>query len=164
MEPQAIGSGAKLELCLFELEGTRYGVPLSDVQEFVRMPALTPLPNAPLVIAGVMNLRGQAIPVVDLRSRFGLKIKQAELSDYLLIVRAASRVVGLWVDGAVGPWEVPAEWITSADSLLESTGYIAGVALLPDGLVLIHDLATLLADAERYSLDIAMAPLEEGQP
>lgn len=162
MEPHVMVIGAKSALCLFDLGNSRYGVPLSDVQEFVRMPALTPLPNAPVVIAGVTNLHGRVIPVVDLRSRFNIAIKQAELSDYLLIVRTANSVVGLWVDGATGTCDVPAEWITSADTLLDNTGYITGVAKLPDGLVLIHDLATLLAESECMSLDIAMSAAEQG--
>lgn len=153
---------AKTALCVFELDGTRYSVPLAAVQEFVRMPALTVLPDAPVVIAGVINLRGQAIAVVDLRRRFNMPVRQAALSDYLVIVYAANRLVGLWVDGASGICEVPAEWITNTDNLLDNTvlntpGYIAGVAKLPDGLVLIHDLSRLLADSERLRLDSALA-------
>lgn len=161
MDTQATRVGAKLELCLFALGDTRYGVPLSAVQEFVRMPALTPLPNAPVVIPGVINLRGRAVPVVDLRTRFQLKVKEAELSDYLLVVHTASRVVGLWVDHAIGTCEVPAEWVTDASSLIENSGYISAVGKLPDGLVLIHDLTRLLAESERDSLDSALAATEQ---
>ena len=80
------------EVLVFEVEGQRYGLPTADVRELVRAVTITPLPNAPAVIEGVVNVRGRVLPVLDMRARFRLPARlsiRPTTSSWLPPVRAA---------------------------------------------------------------------------
>ncbi len=148
------------DLLTFDLGSQRCAVALADVVEVVRMVAMSHLPDAPPLVEGIINLRGQVVPVLDLRARFGLASKAVDLSDHLVVARAGPRLAAIRVDHAralvdVGPGDVEAG---------ASTGNaLAGVAKLPDGLVLIHDLATFLSAAEGERLDAALDAADRGR-
>ncbi|PTY07361.1 chemotaxis protein CheW [Opitutaceae bacterium EW11] len=85
------------------LQGESYALSVLKVREIVRIPKINPLPHLPSYVRGVMNLRGQVIPVIDLRSRFGL---QSELGERTCVVvanvatsRGLERPMGMIVDG-----------------------------------------------------------------
>jgi purine-binding chemotaxis protein CheW len=61
-----------LQVLVFEVAGRRYGLPADDVQELLRAVSIVPLPRAPAVVEGVINLRGKVVPVLDVRGRFRL--------------------------------------------------------------------------------------------
>jgi purine-binding chemotaxis protein CheW len=143
-------------LCLFELAGLTYGVPAEQVQEFIRMVAITPLPAAPAVIAGFINVRSELVPVVNLKRRFGLAATPPRLSDFLLIVNTTERKIALWVDHAIGVVPLTIKHVTDADRLSSHTQYLKGVVEAEDNngrrLVLVQDLRALLNDAETKTL------------
>ena len=148
-------------LCLFELAGITYALPAAQVQEFVRMVAITPLPSAPPVIAGFINLRSEIIAVVNLRQRFGLPAAHPELSDFLLIAQTTNRKVALWVDNALGVSQLTIKGFTEPEKLSSHTRYLTGVIEAEDDkgsrVILVQDLTTLLTDAENKSLQHALA-------
>ena len=147
---------ASVEILLFELAGQRYGVPLRSVREVVRAVAITPLPTAPAIIEGIINVRGVIAPVYDLRRRFGLPPKPIEPADHLVIALSQARLVALRVDRADWMAEVPESDIEDATTLVSRADHVDGVAKLPDGLVLIHDIDTFLSQAEAAALDAAL--------
>ncbi len=148
------------DLLTFDLGSQRCAVALADVVEVVRMVAMAHLPGAPALVEGMINLRGRVVPVLDLRARFGLGATVIEVSDHLIIARARSRLVAIRVDAARALVSVGSGDIEAA----ESTGAaVAGVAKLPDGLVLIHDLATFLSAAEGERLDAAVGAAGHGR-
>ena len=61
-----------LELLDFEVGGQHYGLPSSDIKEILPAVTLVPLPKAPAIVEGIVNVRGTAVPVLDIRARFGL--------------------------------------------------------------------------------------------
>ena len=144
------------EVLVFEVGGQTYGLPIADVRELVRAVAITPLPNAPAVIEGVVNVRGRVLPVLDIRARFRLPAKPLDPSDHFVVASAGARGVILRVDGATHLALVDETSIQAPETLGPSATYVAGVARLEDGLVLIHDLATFLSAAEAASLDEAL--------
>ncbi len=148
------------DLLTFDLGSQRCAVALADVVEVVRMVAVAHLPGAPALVEGMINLRGRVVPVLDLRARFGLSPKTVELSDHLIIARARSRLVAIRVDGARALVTVAPGDVEDAES---SGAAVAGVAKLPDGLVLIHDLATFLSAAEAERLDAAVGAAGHGR-
>src|SRR4051812_1235973 len=89
-----------LEDLTFELAGQRYGLPSSDVQELIRVVTLTPLPGAPSIVEGAINLRGRVVPVFDIRTRFRLPAKAPEPSDHLIVAWAGERLAAIRVDQA----------------------------------------------------------------
>ncbi|WP_375768545.1 chemotaxis protein CheW [Archangium gephyra] len=150
------------EVLLFLLEGHRYALPLEDVRELVRAVRLTPLPRAPAVVEGLLNLRGELLPVLDMRRRFRLPARPLSSSDHFVVARAGRRAVGLRVDRAEGLLSLEAGQLDASPSELPGVGYVAGALKLPDGLVLLHDLRTFLSEAEALELEEALA--EEGAP
>jgi purine-binding chemotaxis protein CheW len=145
------------EVLVFEVGGQRYGLPSADVRELVRAVAITPLPNAPAVIEGVVNVRGRVLPVLDIRARFRLPAKPLDPSDHFIVASAGPRGVILRVDRATHIAVVDEASVQPPQSLGPSATYVAGVAKLDDGLVLIHDLTTFLSAAETASLDEALS-------
>src|SRR5690242_2250258 len=85
---------------LFELSGTTYAVRSRDVQHMKMLDQITPVPNAPPFIDGIAFSRGQVVPAVNLRVRFGFQREPYSLRTRLLIVRVEERFVGLIVDSA----------------------------------------------------------------
>ena len=144
------------EVLVFEVGGQRYGLPIVDVRELVRAVTITPLPNAPACIEGVVNVRGRVLPVLDVRARFRLPAKSLDPSDHFIVASAGPRGVILRVDRATHLALVDEAAIQPPQTLGPSATYVAGVAKLEDGLVLMHDLTTFLAAAEAASLDEAL--------
>lgn len=142
---------------LFELAGATYALRSDDIQQLEMVSAPTPVPNAPPYVDGVVAVRGQVIPAVSLRARFGFARVGHDARTRLVIVRAQGRTVGLIVDGAREFASIPPE---SIKPLPEGIGglsgrYLRGIAQKNDRLMLVVDVAELLAD------DDAAVPLEQ---
>ncbi len=149
-----------LQVLVFEVGGQRYGLPVDDVQELLRTVSIVPLPRAPAIVEGIINLRGRIIPVLDVRGRFRLPARSLEPSDHFIVARAGERVVALRVDRAVDLVRLEAADIEEAGSVVPGVEYVAWVARRPHDLVLIHDLRTFLTREESAALDEAAAPAE----
>ncbi len=154
-------SQSLVRLLTFELADQRFGIPAVDVQEVARAVSLSRLPKAPQIVEGVINFRGTAIPVLDIRARFKLPAKPVRPSDHLIVARAGPRVVAIRVDSVVDLLTISRSDIDSVASITPKSDYIAGVARLPNDIVLIHELATFLSAAEAADLDMSVGELRE---
>src|SRR5215211_5884319 len=85
---------------LCELAGATYGVPSAVVQHIEMIERITPIPNAAAAVEGVVFSRGQVIPALNLRVRFGFERAAFDLRTRLVVVEIDERVVGLIVDAA----------------------------------------------------------------
>jgi purine-binding chemotaxis protein CheW len=90
--------GATGQLVVFLLEGQRYALRLAAVERVVRAVEITPLPQAPEIVLGMINVEGRIVPVVNMRNRFGRPERAIELSDQFIIARTSRRAVALVVD------------------------------------------------------------------
>jgi purine-binding chemotaxis protein CheW len=144
------------EVLLFTLEGQRYALPLEDVRELVRAVRLTPLPRAPAVVEGLLDLRGELLPVLDLRRRFRLPARRLSPSDHLIVAQTGPRNLALRVDRAEGLLALEPGQLDASPRELPGVGYVAGALKLTDGLVLLHDLRTFLSEAEALELEEAL--------
>jgi purine-binding chemotaxis protein CheW len=149
------------QLVVFTLEGQRYGLRMSVVERVVRAVEVTPLPAAPGIVLGVINVEGRIIPVVDIRERFRLPEKEIGLSDYLIIAETARRTVAFPADSVSGVVEVPDDEIVHAMQILPQVEYLEGIAKLEGGMVLIHDLDRFLSLDEEKALDTALTSAPE---
>ena len=146
----------KIQLCLFTLDERRYALTLLCVERVVFVVDITPLPKAPPVVLGVVNVKGDIVPVYDVRHRFRLPQRAINLTDQLMIARTSQQTVALLVDSVDGVIEVAEEDIAAAQGILPDIEYIQGIVKLPDGLVLIHDLEQFLSAEEERTLDEAL--------
>ena len=139
-----------LRLVVFVIEEQRYALPLAAVERILPMVAVSPLPQAPAVALGVINLHGQVLPVLDVRRRFGLPPRDYDLRSHLLVARTSRRTMAVPVDEVMGISEVAAGAVTPPDAVLPGIGQLAGIVALADGLLFIHDLDAFLSlDEER---------------
>jgi purine-binding chemotaxis protein CheW len=144
------------QLMVFSLDERRYALRLQAVEQVVRVVEITALPQAPQVVLGVVNLRGQVVPVFDIRERFRLPKREVALSDQLIVARANKRRVALVVDGVEGVVTRPDDEITRTAQILPGLDYVDGAMKLEDGLVFIHDLNTFLSIEEDKELEQAL--------
>ncbi|MDR7387269.1 MAG: chemotaxis protein CheW, partial [Armatimonadota bacterium] len=80
------GETKEQQLVVVRLDRERYGVPIEHVHEIIRMQEVTRIPRAPSFVEGVINLRGQVIPVIDLRRRFGLAAGERNGASRIVVV------------------------------------------------------------------------------
>lgn len=142
---------------VFSLNGGRYALGLDVVERVVPALELTPLPNAPAIVLGAFNLEGRIIPVMNLRRRFELPERPIQVSDHFLVAHARTRTVALVVDDTMGLVERPTADITATTAFLPELPYVRGVIRLPEGIVLIHDLARFLSAEESAALEAVVA-------
>jgi len=150
-----------VSIVVFELDGCRYGLRSADVDSVCQNVAVTPLPEVPALVEGVIDVHGRVIPVLDLRARIGLEPRRATLQDHLILTCAGDREVALRVDRAVDLVDVDAASIQPAAALLDGGELATGIAKLPDGLVVIHDLGAFLDADQSAALARAVANVEE---
>lgn len=146
----------RLDVLVFALGGHRYGLLSSGVAEIVPAVTIVPLPDAPPIVEGIINVRGRLVPVLDIRARFRLLAKPLAHTDHLILAWAGPRLVAIRADRALELAQIDGDKVEDSDAVGGSQ-YLAGVAKLGDGLVLIHDLQTFLAQAEVVALDQALA-------
>lgn len=146
----------------FEIAGRRFGLSLGVVQEVTRAVAVTALPQAPPIVEGVINVRGTLAPVLDIRQRFGLPPAPAALEQHLLIAQAGTRLVALRVDRAIDLVDVAEGAIESATRAAPGAEHVVGLAKLPDGVLVIHDLERFLSLDESRALEASLSQAPGG--
>lgn len=144
-------------LLTFTLEGGRYALPLEHVREVVRAALPARLPKAPEIVEGVLDLHGELVPLLDLRGRFGLVTLPLDPSQHLVVASIAGRALAFAVDAALDLVRVAGEAVTAAAAIAGDIEHVAGIARLPDGLVVIYDLRAFLSADEVLGIDRALA-------
>jgi len=150
------GDEARKVIVVFFLDEQRYALPLRTVERVLRAVEVTPLPKAPEIVLGAINMQGRILPVVNLRRRFHLPEREIRLSDQLIIARTAKRDVTLVADSVAGVAELSAQDVIAPEAICPGLQYMAGVARLTDGMVLIHDLDRFLSLEEERKLAAAL--------
>ena len=150
-----------LSLVVFVIEGQRYALNLSVVERVLPMTEVSPLPEAPAVALGVINIHGQVIPVLDIRRRFGLPAHDYGLDTHLLVARTTRRTLALPVDEVLRVQEIATEDVTLPETVLPGIGRVEGIVTLPDGLLFIHNLDTFLSLDEEQRLTEALEAKDE---
>ncbi|WP_439621881.1 chemotaxis protein CheW [Gemmata sp.] len=131
---------------LFELAGTAYAVPSAAVERMEMVEHVTPVPNAPGYVDGLVFSRGRVVPAVNLRRRFGFAAAEYGPQTRLIVVSQGDRLVGLIVDSARAFVTIAADAVQPPPEGLAGTSgnYLAGVATVADRVVLILDVAEVL--------------------
>lgn len=149
------------ELVSFQLDDRQFAVPLSSIERIERAVSITPLPKAPDIVLGVINVHGSIVPVFNIRERFRLPPRDMQLGDQLIVARTSKRTIALLVDSVIAVIEIPGEKIVETGSILPQLDFVEGVAKTEDGMILIHDLERFLSLREEQTLDEAMKELNQ---
>lgn len=142
-------SGELVHLVCFRLGDEEYGVEIGSVQEINRMMPVTRVPRAPAFMTGVVNLRGQLIPIVDLRRRFGMPTVEPTKGTRIVVVEIGHNRVGLVVDGVSEVLKLPVEHVEATPEMLggDSAGYVKGVAKSGQRLIVLLNLEPIVSGA-----------------
>jgi purine-binding chemotaxis protein CheW len=146
-----------MQIVVFSLDEPRYALDMSAVERVVRAVEITPLPKAPEIVLGVINMQGQIVPVVDVRKRFRLPEREMDLYDRFIIARTSRRLVALLADDVVGVQRLGNRKIATAEHDLPFAEYIKGVVEVGEDLILIYDLDQFLSLDEEQKLDKALS-------
>lgn len=147
-----------LQLVSFTLGDEEFGVDILKVQEINRMVTVTSVPNAPLFVDGVINLRGKVIPIIDLRTRFGMPRKEHDKNTRIIVVELDGKVIGFVVDAVSEVLRIPRSVTEPPPSVVSGVNadYIVAVGKLEDRLLILLDLEKVFSMDERSSLkDVA---------
>ena len=135
----------------FVLEGEEYGVPILSVQEIIRYETVTRVPQSANFIEGALNLRGQVIPVVNLRKKFGLEHRDKNKSTRIIVVEVSGRVIGMIVDEVSEVLQIHAEHIAPPPPMgtTVNSEFISGMGKLDEKLIILLDIDRILTEEEK---------------
>ncbi|MDC5705674.1 chemotaxis protein CheW [Vibrio europaeus] len=130
------------EFLSFVLEDEEYGVPILDVREVRGWNAVREVPNSPEYMKGVLEIRGEYVPIVDLRMRFGLSPAEIGSTTVVIVLNDSHKhPLGIIVDGVSEVYPLTEEQIKPSPHVSTSVdhSYVRGIASVTNGhLILIH--------------------------
>jgi purine-binding chemotaxis protein CheW len=139
----------------FTLGQEEYGVEILKIQEIKGYSAITPLPNAPAYVKGVLNLRGTIVPIVDLRQKFGMPEAAYTKFTVIVVVQVLGNILGFVVDAVSDVLSVPQDAIQPTPDLhgQVDVSCFTGLAQTGEKLVLLLDIDRVLDGAAAASLN-----------
>lgn len=138
---------ANLQLVIFRLRDEEFGIEINQVREILSLIDITPIPVSDEYIIGVINLRGEVIPVIDLARQFGLPVSSSlPKTARIVVIEAVDNTVGVIVDEVPQVIKISAGKIEPAPEIIQKSirSYIKGVGKLEDRLIILLDLYKLL--------------------
>lgn len=143
-----------IQLVTFSIGDEEFGVDILKVQEIIRTMEITKVPKAPPFVEGVINLRGNVIPIIDLRKRFGLDTREHDKHTRIIVIEIHNMIVGFVVDAVSEVLRIPANTVEPPPPVVSGleSEYISGVGKLEDRLLILLDLDRLLSGEEKNTL------------
>lgn len=148
------------ELLVFIIDGQRYAVRLGAVMRVVPAVEITPLPEGPDIVTGVINVQGRVIPILNIRRKFRFHERAIDPDDNIVIVNGPKWTLAFAVDSVEGVIERRQEEIIPAESILPDMEHTEGVVKIHDGIVFLHDIDKALSFVEKDKLQ---AVITEGE-
>ncbi len=136
---QAVDETSLSHVLVFKADSREYALPVRDVVEVVRMVVITPLPEAPSWVDGVLNFRGRVIPVLNLRARLGIPRREPDLSTPIVITEAKSGLFGLVADELVEVLPLSTDQVDTPTAENAATQAVASMVRHHDRLILVLD-------------------------
>jgi len=144
------------QIVVFTLDELLYALPLPAVVKVLHAIEIRHLPEAPEIISGIINVKGQIIPVADIRKRFGLVAREIDPDDRLIIADTGKRHVAILVDTVTGIRDLAPGQQKQTRETLPFAEHLKGVAKIDDELILIYDLDRFLSLDEEMKLEEAL--------
>jgi purine-binding chemotaxis protein CheW len=156
-------TGELRQFISFSVGQEEYGVELLRVKEVIRVREITWLPKAPSFVKGIINLRGDIIPIIDLRDKFGLEARANTAQTRVIVVEVEGRLIGMVVDSASQVVRIPADQIDAPPPVLGglSQEFITGVGKTEDKLVILLNVDAILTVDEKVALSSMEPALTE---
>lgn len=137
---------------LFKVDDATYGIAAADVLQMESFAGATRVPGAPPYVAGLVQVRGRVVPVIDLRARFGLPAAAPTLDTRVVVVQQGDRVVGLVADVAREVLSIPSEAIRPPPDVVASqaAGFVKAVAQAGGRLIMLIDCDRIIGEGKLH--------------
>ncbi len=139
-------------LLVFALSGLHCALRLSDIERILHAVEITPVPNAPVIVMGLINVQGGIIPVLNIRRLLRLPEIEMTLNDQIILSRTTSFPVAILVDNVQGVAEFNEQDIIAPEELYPGIEHLEGIAKLKDGILYIYNLDRFLSSEERSEI------------
>ncbi|MFZ5968152.1 MAG: chemotaxis protein CheW [Bacillota bacterium] len=145
---------AEKQYVIFRLDNEEYGVDIMNVKEISEFKESVKVPNTPKFVDGIINLRGDITPIINLKKRFNLAGSNANEDTRIIVINIQDRQVGFVVDEASQVIRISENDIEPAPEIVAGVDkkYITGVGKLKDRIVLLLDLEYILTDDEKEKI------------
>jgi purine-binding chemotaxis protein CheW len=147
-------SNELLQLVSFKIGNEEFGINILNVQEIIKTVHITKVPNAPVFVEGIINLRGRVIPVMDLRTRLNLPKKDQDKDTRIIVLEVNSKTVGFIVDEVNEVLRIPRSITEPPPAMVTGidSEFITAVGKLEDRLITLIDLEKVLSTDEKNQL------------
>lgn len=148
------GEKNEVQLVVFQLAACELGAPIHQLREIIRVSEMTLMPKAPKFLAGIINLRGRIIPVLDLKKRFDMPLVDKTDETRILVVEIKDQILGLLVDKVVEVLRIDPSQIEPAKEKTLNLGpeFLEGRLVLGSRLILLFRMEKILAMDEAKRL------------
>ena len=153
---------SSLQLVSFQLDQEEYGIEITKVQEIILMGEITRVPQTPVFVKGLINLRNTVIPIVDLRRRFGMDETETTDETRIMVVNVAGKTIGIIVDAVNEVLRVSQDQIAPPPPTVAGLGreYLTGLVKFEKRLLIVLDIDRILneeeaAEAEAVAIESA---------
>lgn len=150
------------QLVTFKVDKEEYGVHIMQVQEIIRLAAITRVPRAPSFVEGIMDLRGKVLPVVDLRKRFLLPAKEHSENSRVVVVNIDDMTLGLIVDAISEVMRLPNSAIEGPPRIIAGidSRFLKGIGRLDKRLLILLDLDKIFSAEEVFGMNQVAGGME----
>ncbi len=138
-----------VQLVVFEIDEEEYAVDIGEVREIMKMTPITSIPNSPAFIGGIINVRGDIAVVIDLEKRFNLVREHKPKRIHIILSELGETLYGLIVDEVTEVLRIPKEDIEPAPGIISEriqAGYVKGIGMVEDRLLIVLDFKKVLAE------------------
>lgn len=150
------------QFVVLQLAGQDYGIEISGVNKIIHMEEITKIPQAADFVEGIISLRGDVIPIIDLGKRFNIFGTERNEKSRIIIVEVGEILIGVLVDAVVEVLRIPKEKIGPAPQMSAAidTNFMQGIALIEDRLIILLDIDQILYEGEKDVLKMLEQDLE----
>jgi len=145
---------ASLKQVIFKLDNEEYGLDIMKVNGIEKYQEVVKVPNSPEYIEGIINLRGEVLPVYSLRKKFALEQKEPDDETKIIVVFTNNMKIGFVVDSVVEILNIEEEDVESAPRLVTGINrkYISSVAKQDQRMIILIDIDLIVSDEEKLEL------------
>lgn len=157
MRDERVGMSGVERLLVFALTGLHCALEISKIDRIVPAVEISPVPQAPEIVLGLVNVQGRILPVLNIRRLFRLPAIETAPADRMVIARTANRPVVMVVDDVLGVKEFSREDIVPPDQVYPGIEYLDGITGIGEGIIYIYDLDSFLSSEEDAEIEQLLA-------